>query len=425
MSNDKYISVSALNKYLYYKFDTDLNLKVVYLKAEVSNVRFSKGILYFVLKDENAGISAIMYSSLMDKLDFELEDGMTVLVQGKVGVYTRRGTYSINVTNIEQVGLGVAYLQFLQLKDKLAKEGLFNEKIKLSLPKYPNNIALITSGSGDAMHDVISTISKRYPLVNVLLYPAIVQGDSAPKSVINAINKVHLDGICDVIIICRGGGSIEDLSCFNDEELARVIYNSLIPTISGVGHEADFTICDFVASRRAPTPTGAAVVATPDKVDLLRYIDEKQVELVRNIKNKLIDGYNKYKQLSDSYILTNFRNVFTPYEERLSNLDKRLLMASPNKKIDDYGEKLKLEMIALNKGYIQFLKNKENSFKKNLDKLIILSPLNIMSKGYSVTFQKDKVITKIDDIDSNVLLTTKLVDGIVMSKVISVDGEKK
>ena len=297
---DKYLSVSALNKYLYYKFDNDLNLRSIYLKAEISNVRLSKGILYFVLKDNESEIDGLMFGQTYQKLKFKPVDGMTVLVNGKVGLYVKRGTYAITVSEMEQAGLGEAYLKFELLKEKLLKEGLFDESKKLPIPKFNEKIGVITSGTGDAMHDIFSTIKKRFPLSEIVFYPAIVQGNDAPQSLINAIKLANLENKVSVLIIARGGGTIEDLSCFNDEQLARTIFASKIPTISGVGHEADFTICDFVSSRRAPTPTGAAVIATPDKNELLNYIDNLEQENAR-LKDKIEKGLEELNKTDYEY----------------------------------------------------------------------------------------------------------------------------
>lgn len=413
----KYLSVSALNKYLYYKFDTDLNLRNVYLKAEISNVRFSKGILYFVLKDSESEINAIMFSSLMERLNFKVEDGMTVLVCGKVSVYPKRGTYSITVNQIEAVGLGQAYLQFLALKEKLLKEGLFDEQYKKEIPYFNHKIGLITSGTGDAMHDVISTVNRRYPLSEVILYPAIVQGSDAPKSLINAINKANEEAICDCLIICRGGGTIEDLSCFNDEELARCIFDSAIPTISGVGHEQDFTICDFVASRRAPTPTGAAVIATPDMADLFRNLENKAISLRNSIKTKLTNCFNEYNNLRNSYALVSFPSIIDRKLENVISIEKRLETLKPINKIDNYLNNLNNIDDNINRIYSNKLNNLEYNLKTRIDKLILLNPLNIMSKGYSVTFQDEKVISNIDLVDKNKKLETKVLGGKIISTI--------
>ena len=417
MDNQQYLSVSALNKYLYYKFDNDLNLRNVYLKAEISNIRLSKGILYFVLKDNESEINALMYESILRTLNFKIEDGMTVLVQGKVGLYHKRGTYSITVAKMEAIGLGEAYLNFLKLKDKLLKEGLFNEEYKKKIKKFNHRIALITSSTGDARHDVESTVMKRYPLAEVVLYPALVQGADAPKSLIAALNACNNDASCDCIIIARGGGSIEDLSCFNDEELARCIFDSAIPVISGVGHEADFTICDFVADLRAPTPTGAAVLASPDMNDLYKEINQLNANLVQYVKNKLIDSFNKLESLRNAYVLQNFNNNLENLLFKVDNLYKRIINLSPINAINH-----NLEILEKHNNNLNTIINKTldlNTYRldNNINKLILLNPLNIMSKGYTITYQDDKVVTKIDDVDKDKELKTKILGGEIISSI--------
>ncbi|MBQ7276009.1 MAG: exodeoxyribonuclease VII large subunit [Bacilli bacterium] len=415
MDESKYLSVSALNKYLYYKFDNDLNLRNVYLKAEISNVRLSKGILYFVLKDNESEIDGLMFNNVYTNLKFDVQDGMTVLVQGQVSIYPKRGTYSIKVISMEQVGLGEAYLNFLLLKDKLMNEGLFDEDKKKPLPKFPKIIGLITSGTGDAMHDVISTIDKRYPLAQIHLYPSLVQGDEAPLSIINSIKKANKDGDCDCLIIARGGGSLEDLACFNDEMLARTIFESNIPIISGVGHEADFTICDFVASRRAPTPTGAAVMATPNIVDLINDLINKKQKLATFIKNKLIDSFNKYNYLIQNPNFANFNKYLNNYNIKLDAKIAKLNSLSPINRIDNLIDKVNHEAYLLNKNYNSFIEYKNNEFNNLINKMIILNPLNIMNKGYSLTYQDDKLIKSVDDVDINKELRTELIDGTIIS----------
>ena len=423
-TDPKYLSVSALNKYLYYKFDNDLNLRNVYLKAEISNIRLSKGIYYFVLKDNESEISALMYESYGAKLPFKLEDGMTVLVNGKVSLYHKRGTYAITVAKMEAIGLGEAYLNFLRLKEKLLSEGLFDDSYKKPIKKFNHKIALITSGTGDAMHDVISTIEKRYPLAEVVLYPAIVQGEDAPKTLIKALMQANIDATCDCIIIARGGGSIEDLSCFNDEGLARAIFDSNIPVISGVGHEADFTICDFVADMRAPTPTGAAVIASPDMASLLNDIDASVIKLKKCIKDKLVDAINQYKTLTSSYVLKNFNEYLDKYDVKIDNYQKRLNLLSPINKIDTYLNDLKVRKDKISKAYQVKLDSIDNTLEHNISKLILLNPLNIMSKGYSVTMQNNKVIANIDQVDKESPLYTKVYGGEIVSVIKDVRKDK-
>ena len=274
---NKYYTVSAITNYISYKISTDAALKLVYIKGEMSNVRLSKGHLYFVLKDEEAEISGIIFANIVNRLSFTPKDGMKVLITGSITPYAKRGTYNLLVNEIIEYGEGYLYQRFLELKDRLEKIGLFSEAHKKPIPEFSKRIGVITSGTGDAINDIISTIQKRYPLVEIHVYPCLVQGSDAPRSIINALNRVAFDNDCDVVIIARGGGSFEDLNCFNDEGLAKAIYDFPIPIISGVGHENDYTICDFVADGRAPTPTGAAVRVTPDKNVLIN--NQKQVSI--------------------------------------------------------------------------------------------------------------------------------------------------
>lgn len=414
---DKYLSVSALNKYLYYKFDNDLNLRSIYLKAEISNVRLSKGILYFVLKDNESEIDGLMFGQSYQKLKFKPVDGMTVLVNGKVGLYVKRGTYAITVSEMEQAGLGEAYLKFELLKEKLLKEGLFDESKKLPIPKFNEKIGVITSGTGDAMHDIFSTIKKRFPLSEIVFYPAIVQGNDAPQSLINAIKLANLENKVSVLIIARGGGTIEDLSCFNDEQLARTIFASKIPTISGVGHEADFTICDFVSSRRAPTPTGAAVIATPDKNELLNYIDNLDNRLLYNYKQLLIKKFNDFSNISSRYTEKNYLNKINELYNKVENLNKQLSLLSPVKIISDNENKLSMLSNNLNVVYNNIINKNDINVNHYIDKLILLNPLNLMKKGYSITYKDNKVITSVGLLDINDEITVKFQDGNINAKV--------
>lgn len=418
MSTNKYLTVAALNKYLYYKFDNDLNLRDIYLKAEISNIRLSKGILYFVLKDNESEISGLMYGQTLQKLKFEPKDGMTVLVNGKVSLYPKRGTYNITVFEMEQMGLGEAYLNFQRLKEKLLKEGLFDEEKKLPIKRFNKKIGIITSSTGDAVHDILSTIKRRFPLSEVVFYPAIVQGDDAPQSLINAVKKANFENKVDVLIIARGGGSLEDLSCFNDEELARTIFASSIPTISGVGHEADFTICDFVSSRRAPTPTGAAVIATPDKEELISYIDNLINRLTYNYKQSLINKYNEYSIIKDKYNERKFIEKINVLNDKVLTYEKQLNLLSPIKKINDNIDDLNNYCDRLNSCFNKLLNNNENTIDHLIDKMVILNPLNLMKKGYSIVYKNDNVVSSINNINNDDIIDIKLQDGTINAKVL-------
>lgn len=418
MNNNKYLTVAALNKYLYYKFDNDLNLRDIYLKAEISNIRLSKGILYFVLKDNESEISGLMYGTTLQKLKFKPTDGMTVLVNGKVSLYPKRGTYNITVFEMDQVGLGEAYLNFIQLKEKLLKEGLFDEDKKLPIKKFNNKIGVITSSTGDAVHDILSTIKRRYPISEVIFYPAIVQGEDAPKSLINAIKKANIDNLADVLIIARGGGSLEDLSCFNDEELARTIFASSIPTISGVGHEADFTICDFVSSRRAPTPTGAAMIATPDQNELKLYIDNLVNRLTYNYKQSLINKFNQFSMIKDRYNENKFINNLNILNNKVLAYEKQLELLSPIKKIDDNITLLNNNYNRLNESFNKIIMQDDIKINHMIDKLILLNPLNVMKKGYSIIYKDNNAISSVNDIMENDIINIKLQDGSIDAKVL-------
>ena len=306
---NKYLTVTALNKYIGYKFETDFNLKNIDLKGEISNLRISNNHLYFSLKDDQSEIRAIMFASSARTLTFMPTDGMKVLVNADVTVYQKGGTYNLNVRKIEDAGLGDLYLKFLELKEKLAKEGLFNEELKRPIPEFVQSIAVITSATGDAINDIVSTVEKRFPLTKIYLYPALVQGNDAPRSLINCLKKANLDNLADVIIIGRGGGSFEDLACFNDEALARTIRASKIVVVSAVGHEADFTIADFVSDKRAPTPTGAAVVVTKDQYILAKDIYNKQSLLVQNFKKILENKYYEFDKIVSKHHFKNFFEI--------------------------------------------------------------------------------------------------------------------
>src|SRR5574344_580164 len=303
--NREYISISEINRIVKLTIDSSELLRNVYIKGEISNLKYhSRGHLYFSLKDETCKINAVMFNYANSGLSFTPKDGDSVLVRGKVSVYEASGSYQIYVDSMQLDGVGNLYVLFEELKKKLAKEGLFDESHKLRVPKMPNKIGIITASTGAAVKDIISTINKRFPIVDIYLFPTLVQGELASKNIVKMIELANTFDL-DTIILGRGGGSIEDLWAFNEEIVARAIYDSNIPIISGVGHEIDFTISDFVADLRAPTPTGAAILATPDKEEILRYLVNAKERCNNSIENKL-DSYvqllNKYKS---NYLLNN------------------------------------------------------------------------------------------------------------------------
>jgi len=301
MNNNKYLTVSAITQYLKHKFDSDEHLKTVFIKGEVSNFKsHSTGHLYFSIKDETSKINAIMFSSSAKKITFKPADGVKVLVVGRISVYEATGNYQIYVDEMLEDGVGNLYLTFEKLKEQLSKEGLFDEKYKKPIPRIPKRVGVVTAPTGAAIKDILSTIKRRFPVCEVILFPSLVQGDSAKDDIVKNI-KLAENYELDLLIVGRGGGSIEDLWAFNEEVVARAIFNSSIPIISAVGHEVDFTIADFVADLRAPTPTGAAEMAVPNIVDLVKYLNNLNIRLNEYIYRKI--NYNKL-------LLDTFKNSF-------------------------------------------------------------------------------------------------------------------
>ena len=420
MNNDKYLSVTAITKYLKHKIDTDDNLKLVYLKGEISNFKsHTSGHLYFSLKDEGSKINAIMFSSSAKRLNFTPIDGSKVLVIGRISVYEATGNYQIYVQEMIEDGLGNLYVAFEELKKKLSNEGLFDEEHKKKIPKMPNRIGIVTASTGAAIKDILSTIKRRYPICETILFPSFVQGDGAALDIVKNIKLAEKYNL-DVLIVGRGGGSIEDLWPFNEESVARAIYECSIPVISAVGHEVDFTIADFVADMRAPTPTGAAEMAVPNITDIINHINNLKIRLNESINSKL--NYNRLKldNIKNNRII---KNPMIIYENKQQQLD--LLLEKLNKSLIEKVNvnKYRLDLIKNNhiiKNPDLLIKEKKNNLINILEKLELLNPLSIMKRGYSLTYQNDSIIKSVKNIDKNSNLTIKLSDGIVTTKVLDV-----
>ena len=315
----KYYTITALNRAIKNMFDSKPELNRVYIKGEISNFKHhTRGHLYFTLKDENSRIAAVMFQSYADKLTFEPEDGMKVLVSGRVTVYEATGGYQIYIDQMDLDGIGNLYLEYEKLKKKLQEEGLFDPLHKKKIPKFPKRIGIITAPTGAAIRDILSTIERRHPICETILFPALVQGTGSKESIVEQINRAQ-DFDLDVIICGRGGGSIEDLWSFNEECVARAIYNSKIPIISAVGHEIDFTIADFVADLRAPTPTGAAEMAVPNLVDLKTLINQYQIRANENIKNIINYNRKRLDNIKNAYVIKNPLALYEAKEQKLDN----------------------------------------------------------------------------------------------------------
>lgn len=392
--NDKYLTVTAVTKYIKYKIDTDDNLKYIFIKGEISNCKYhSTGHIYFSIKDENSILNAIMFSTNAKKLTFTPNDGMKVLITGRISVYEAAGRYQIYVEEMIEDGVGNLYAEFEKLKKKLETKGLFDSNHKKSIPKMPSKIGVITASTGAAIRDIVSTIKRRFPICEIYLFPSLVQGENASKDLVNKLLQADNYGV-DVIIIGRGGGSIEDLWAFNDEELANTIYNAKTPIISAVGHEVDFTICDFVSDLRAPTPTGAAELAVPNMSDIMINLEHLKIRLNESL-NKKID-YNKL-------LLNNLKNSFV-----LKN--PMLLYENKKQNIDLYFEKL-------NNMMNYRLERTNTKFSNLINKLELLNPLSVLSKGYSVTYKDDKVIKDASKLKKNDSVTIRLYNGLFEAKV--------
>lgn len=421
MNNEKYLTITALTKYLKYKFDSDDNLKQVFLRGEISNFKYhTTGHLYFSLKDDTSKINAIMFSTNARRLVFKPVDGMNVLVTGRVSVYEATGNYQIYVDDMLEDGVGNLYVAFEQLKAKLSKEGLFDQKYKKEIPKIPSRIGIITAPTGAAIRDILSTIKRRFPLCETFLFPALVQGANAAPDIVKKLKQADAFNL-DVIILGRGGGSIEDLWAFNEENVAREIFACKTPIISAVGHEVDFTIADFVADLRAPTPTGAAEMAVPNISDVLIYINNYNIRATKALNKKVEMLRVSLDNIKSNYILN---NPVIMYENKKQLIDSYLekMKTIIFYKVNNYG--IKLDNIKSN--YI--LKNPKELYAKkimNLDNLItkleLLNPLSVLKRGYTLTYQNDKIIKTVKNINLDDKLVIKLIDGSINVNVVGIE----
>ena len=392
--NDKYLTISQINEYVKMRIDSDANLKKVFLKGEVSNFKnHTRGHLYFTLKDDDSRISAVMFASQAAYLKFDPEDGMNVLVEGRISCYPSQGTYQIYVDKMEMDGLGNLYLEFEKLKKKLSEEGLFDDKYKKPIPKYPKRIGIVTADTEAAIKDILYTIKRRYPICETILFPSLVQGSGAAPDVARQIKEAQNYDL-DILIVGRGGGSIEDLWAFNEEIVARAIFDSKVPVISAVGHEIDYTIADYVADLRAPTPTGAAEMAVPVISEVKNNIDNYKIRLRENIIKTLKQSQLRLDKVKDSFILSNPLAMYEVKEEKLNNY-----------------------ITVLNKYINEILTNKKHLLKLDLNSLKLLNPVNIMEKGYSLVKVEDKIIKDTKDLKVNDKLNIKLYKGEVIAEV--------
>ena len=386
------LSVKQLNLFVKSLIEGDVRLNNVYVTGEISNFKnhYQSGHFYFTLKDNDAQIRCVMFRAYACRVPFTVRDGLKVVLRGRVSLYEKDGQYQFYAEEMHDQGLGDISLQFQQIKEKLEKEGLFLEENKRQIPAFPQRIAVITSDTGAAVQDILNITARRYPLCEIMLCPVAVQGENAVPSMIDALERVYALGNCDTIIIGRGGGSIEDLWAFNSEALARKIYESPIPVISAVGHETDFTICDFVADLRAPTPSAAAELAVPDSAEIISKLNKYNSLL----KNGLLLKYNgqkaKFDALANKSILSKPFNITESRSETVDRLFDKMLNA-----------------------YKGIISQEKSRYVRDVAKLDALSPLKVLSRGYSIAEVNGKVIKSVNDISNGDKFKLKLSDGTV------------
>ncbi|AYA76972.1 exodeoxyribonuclease VII large subunit [Bacillus sp. Y1] len=447
MEEKQYVTITALTKYIKRKFDADPHLQDMYVKGEISNFKqHSSGHMYFTLKDEKARILAVMFSSFNKSIKFRPENGMKVLVKGDITVYEQSGQYQMYIKEMQPDGIGDLYLAFEQLKEKLLKQGLFSKEYKKPLPKYPHTVGVITSPTGAAIRDILTTLKRRYPIANIMVIPALVQGEQGAASIVKAIEQANQSQEIDVLIVGRGGGSIEELWSFNEEIVARAIFASRIPIISAVGHETDTTIADYVADLRAPTPTGAAELAVPHIDELIERVLTRQTRIIRKIKEKINVQAQRYDRLSKSYA---FKYPQRLYEQKVEQVDKstellqRAAQALFLNKNEGYIrtkrrlERNNLNMLlqtsvlqqtktekALNRAFANLLLAKKKEHQRVNMALDALSPLKIMDRGYSLVYNEDDHLVKsTEQIRLNDNIKIKLVDGSITCEVLEIEGK--
>lgn len=400
MDNSKMIlSVSQINEYIRALISRDEILSMVIVRGEISNLTFHRtGHIYFTLKDEGSVIKSVMFRSSVGRVKFTLKEGMNVIVYGRISVYPASGQYQLYAEDIQPDGIGALYIAYEQIKEKLAAEGLFDQSRKKPIPKLPDTVGIITSPTGAAIHDMINVISRRFPLTKILLYPALVQGDNAYKTLIEGLEFFNREKNTDVIIIGRGGGSMEDLWAFNSVDLAYAVARSEIPVISAVGHESDFTICDFVADLRAPTPSAAAELAVPDSFTVKHFISDSARAMEKQLTNQIQQYRKNIMALSSSRVLTSKESL-----------------------LDEYKMKLGIISDKLDSGIDAIINNKTSRYQILTAKLGAISPLNTLSRGYAIVQNENgKTISRVSDINENDIINISLADGTARASVIEI-----
>lgn len=419
-----YQTIGEFTSYLKLMFDNSTKMRNVYLKGEISNFkRHPTGHLYFSLKDEKSKINAIMFARDTFNLKFNPTDGTKVLVHGRVSIYEQAGNYQIYVDEMEEDGIGNLYKKYEELKKKLELEGLFDQEHKKVIPFFPKRVGVITAKTGAAIRDIVTTIKRRCPITEIIVFSSLVQGDGAKEDIVRNIHLAENYNI-DTLIVGRGGGSIEDLWPFNEEIVARAIYECNIPIISAVGHETDFTIADFVADARAATPTAGAMIATPVLTDLIKHNDQLKIRLNETILKKIKIFNLELDRFKNSYVLKNpmimydnKKQKLIMYSDKLNGLINNIIINKKNKLNILHNNHIIMNPITLYNDKIKYL-------DKLNEKLLVINPLNTLKRGYSVLYKDNSTINSIKKLKINDKIKIKLVDGLVDASIDKMEEEK-
>lgn len=384
------VTVSQLNNYIKRVMENNSYLKDIWVKGEISNFKLHySGHIYMTLKDDHAAVRAVMFRGAAARLRFQPENGMKAICRGRVSVYERDGQYQLYVEEIQPDGLGALHMAFEQLKQRLGEEGLFDDSYKKPLPPYPSVIGVVTAPTGAAVRDIIHVLGRRFPLARVRICPVLVQGEQAAGQIAAAIHFLNQNHLCDVIIAGRGGGSIEDLWAFNEEIVARAVFASEIPVISAVGHETDFTICDFVADRRAPTPSAAAEIAVPSAFEVTERIAGCEATLLSSIRQFFLERRSALSRLQNAGALLYFPNTLADKRVRTDALQKQL-----------------------EKDYATYIRAKREKLSALCGRLDALSPLKVLARGYAIASGEDgKPIVSVTELTPEKCFSLRLADG--------------
>lgn len=439
-SKDDILTVDELTKYIKSLLESDSKLNNFFVRGEISNLTIAhSGHIYFSLKDEKSQIKCAFFNGVTRKLDFELEDGMKVIVRGGIDVYQLRGQYSLVVNEIHPDGLGALHLAFTQLKNKLDKEGLFSKVSKKQMPKFPKTVAIITSPSGDALHDILKILRERYPIIKVLLVPTLVQGKTSAKSIVTSIELINSYPKIDVAILGRGGGSLEDLWSFNDENVARAIFKSKVPLVSAVGHETDFTIADFVADFRAPTPTAAAEMIVPNLKEIFAQIEALNLRSTKSIYHKLKLYKSNLKQITSKVIFKrpleivhrNYRELdlisselknytvsnLENQKKELKSLESALVLLSPINLLKSHRFELDQERYKIQNCIERLIYSKKKKIEIIRSKIEALNPTAILERGYSIVMKNNKILINSSNVEKGEDVDIILHQGKINAKV--------